>query len=93
MLLALATTQETYLPLIAAIINVTLCIFWPVSVAHILVPFIHRMIVKHDPISLSELFGRDVEEYPWSNSEEVQIEWVVEENKGNIQGRSFAEKC
>jgi hypothetical protein len=93
MLLALATTQESYLPLTAAIINVTLCIFWPVSIAHMLVPFVHRLVVRHDDISFWELFGRDVEEYPWSNSEDVQIELVAEENERSIQGRSFTEKC
>lgn len=91
-LLALAREQESYLPLSPLIINVTLCIFWPVSVAHVLVPFVHRMMVKHDRISLWDLVGRDVEEYPWSNSDDVQFEVVAEEAGLMIQGRSFAEK-
>jgi hypothetical protein len=92
-LLALAIAQDSYLTLTPIIINVTLCIFWPVSIAHMLVPFVHRLVVRHDDISFWELFGRDVGEYPWSNSEDMQIELVAEENERSIQGRSFTERC
>jgi hypothetical protein len=70
-LLALAIAQDSYLTLTPIIINVTLCIFWPVSIAHMLVPFVHRLVVRHDDISFWELFGRDVGEYRTQHPREI----------------------
>jgi hypothetical protein len=90
-----ARYHEDWLSLAPVIVNIGLCVFWSSSVAHLLVPFVHRLLIKSDGISTLELASRDVEDFPWSDGDEgqVQLKMVEEEPTAAEQEKVWMEKC
>jgi hypothetical protein len=74
---ALARYDNTWITFIPLITALSICISWSISLAHLLVPFVHRLSLS-DEIPVMSLLGRGVEDYPWP-VEQAQVQLIGED--------------
>lgn len=75
--MSLARYDNSWLTMIPVVTTISICICWIISLAHLLVPFVHRLSLE-DKIPVLELLGRGVEDYPWP-VEEAQIRIIADQ--------------